>query len=83
MLEVWEDDFTNDDVIDNFTVAMLSSAFDSNQSNPLTIEGMTGIGSLTLAFYNLTTNPTSCNAEDNPTLSTKSSAVTGGIFVAS
>ena len=82
-MEVWEDDpeVDGDDLMDNFTIAMLSSVFDSNQSNPLTIEGMKGIGELTLAFYNLTTNPTSCSAQDNPTLSTTctcSSSMSGG-----
>ena len=80
---MWEnDDDNDDDLMDKFTVEMLSSVFDSNRSNPLTIEGMEGIGELTLAFYSLTTNPTSCNAKDNPTLSSKSS-ITGGIFVTS
>ena len=83
IVKVWEDDVEvgGDDLIDQINIAMLSSVFDSNKSNPLTIEGMKGIGNFTLAFYYLITNPTSCNAEDSPTLSTAqtcSSSMPGG-----
>ena len=52
------------DVIDSFAIALQSSVFNYSQYNPITIDGMKGIGKLTLAFRNLTTNPTSCRAED-------------------
>ena len=66
---MWEDDHHSggDDFMDNFTIANLGSLFDFNQSNSLTVNGMEGIGQITLAFYNLTTHPTTCNTEDNGT----------------
>ena len=65
------------DLIDNFTIALASSVFDYNQYNPITINGMMGIGNLTLAFLNLTTNPTSCRAEDYLTIDTTTLAPEG------
>ena len=62
---MWENDPVDNDLIDSFTIAMLSLVFDSNRSNPITIEGMNGVGNLTLGLYNLTINPTSYNVEDN------------------
>ena len=63
--EVMDDDpDCGHDLIDSFTIALASSVFDYNQYNPITIDGMKGIGNLTLAFLNLTTNPSLCRARD-------------------
>ena len=66
-------DVGGDDFMDNFTITNLSSLFDFDQSNSLTVIGMEGIGKITLAFYYLTTNPTmTCNADDELTISSGS-----------
>ena len=80
-MTVWDDDYEagGDDLIDQFNIENLNSVFVCNQSNPLTIKGMNGTGKLTLAFYNLVTNPTSCIAENNPTFSTKSLVPAGNL----
>ena len=80
---MWDDDpqINGDDFMDNFTIANLSSLFDFSQSNSLNVDGMEGIGNIRLAFYNLTTNPTTCNTGDNGTFST-GWLVPGGKFMA-
>ena len=66
---MWDDDpeESGDNLIDNFTIANLSLLPNFYQTNSLSVIGMEGIGNITLVhvFYNLTTNPTTCNAEDN------------------
>ena len=71
-MEVWDDDPEEggDDLIDNFTIQLMSSLFDADQSNSQTFNGTEGIGYLTLAFYNLNFNPISCNAENKTIIST-------------
>ena len=59
-MEVWDSADEGGDVhlIDNFTVTIpvtLSNCVD--QSNSLTVQGQHGIGNLTLAYFNLTTDP--------------------------
>ena len=78
---MWEDDpeVGGDDLIDNFIIANLSSLFDFNQFHSLAVIGMYGIGKITLAFSYLTTNPTTCNTEDNSTFST-AFVIPGGKF---
>ena len=78
-VEVWDDDppAGGDDVINNFTVAKLGSLFDFDQPNSLTVNGTVGIGKITLAFHNLTTNPRTCSAEDNLIISSNSSLLAG------
>ena len=74
-MEVWDDDGNTggDDLIDNFTIRLMSSLFDGNQSNSrTTVSGIEGIGYLTLAFYNLNFNPISCNVGDTTIISTNS-----------
>ena len=60
------------DVIDNFTIIINCSVLGFNKSHPLTINGTWGIGRITLAFYNLTINPTSCDRDTEaiPTITT-------------
>ena len=73
-----DDDFDcGHDVIDRFAVALQSSVFNYSQYNPITIDGMMGIGNLTIAFLNLTTNPSSCRAEDYLTINTTTLAPEG------
>ena len=69
-LSVWDDDTeeNGDDLIDSFTIPILSSFLDSPESKLQTFNGTEGIVNLTLEFYNLTSNPSSCSAEDNPTV---------------
>ena len=78
---MWENDteLHGDDFMDNFTIANLSSLFDFDQSNSLTVIGMEGIGKITLAFYYLTTNPKTCNAGNDLTI-ISSSLVSPGIY---
>ena len=59
-------------LIDNFTIATpVSNCVD--ESNSLTVQGHNGIGNLTLAYFNLTTDPiTSCSSADVSTFSTSS-----------
>ena len=61
-----------DDLIDNFTIQLMRSLFDGDQSNSRTVNGTEGIGYLTLAFYNLNFSPISCNAEDKTIINTNS-----------
>ena len=89
-MEVWDDDddyycaqaYGCDDLIDNFTIAMLSSQFNFNEANSLTAHGTNGIGILSLVFYNLTTNPTPCISGDILTPS-NGSLVPGGNLMTS
>ena len=78
-MEVWDDDPEEggDDFIDNFTIANLSSLFDFNQSNSLTVKGIESIGKITLEFYNLTINPMTCNAVDDQIINSSSLGSTG------
>ena len=72
---MWDNDIQlhGDDFMDNFTITNLRSLFDFDQSNSLTVIGMEGIGKIALAFYYLTTSPTTtCNAEDELTISSGS-----------
>ena len=72
----------DDHLIDNFTIAIpgkLSNCVD--ESNSLTVQGQHGIGNLTLAYFNLTTDPiTSCSSADVSTFSTKSPNATSKIY---
>ena len=73
-MKVWDDDPEEggDDFIDNFSIQLISSLFDGDQSNSQTVNGTEGIGYLTLAFYNLSFNPISCNAKDQTIISANS-----------
>ena len=72
-VDVWDDpaDEGGNDfhLIDQFTIAIpetVSSCDD--QSNSLTVHGQNGVGNLTLAYFNLTTDTiTSCSSADVPT----------------
>ena len=58
------------DRIDIFRIIINGSVFCFNKFNPLTITGIWGIGRITLAFYNLAINPTSCNSETTTIIDT-------------
>ena len=72
-VDVWDspEDEPEDDIhsIDQFTIAnprTVSNCFD--ESNSLTVQGQHGIGNLTLAYFNLTTDPIpSCSSADTLT----------------
>ena len=52
-----------------------------DESNSLTVQGQHGIGNLTLAYFNLTTDPiTSCSSADVPTLSAGTQSYYGMFF---
>ena len=52
--------------IDNFTIAIPGAVSNCvDKSNSLTVQGLHGIGNLTLVYFNLTTDPiTSCSSAD-------------------
>ena len=62
------DDENGFNKIDDFKIIVNESLFCSKKSNPLTINGTWAVGRISLAFYNLTKKPTSCNAEANHTI---------------
>ena len=69
-VDVWDaaDEGSNTDhLIDRFTIAIPLTVSNSvDESNSLTIQGQHGIGNLTLAYFNLTTDPiTSCSSADS------------------
>ena len=78
-MEVWEDDpeQDGDDIIDNFTIPISNTTFTCNQSKLVNVKGNTDIGNLTVIYYNLTTEPTSCGSVEIQTLNT-SSQMQGG-----
>ena len=59
-------------LIDQFTIAIPETvASCDNQSNSLTVQGQHGLGNLTLAYFNLTTDPmASCSSADDINVST-------------
>ena len=61
-------------LMDKFTVAVPGTVSNCvDESNSLTVQGQHGIGNLTLAYFNLTTDPiTSCSSADVPTFSATS-----------
>ena len=62
-------------LIDQFkiTIPGTESNYCVDEPNSLTVQGLHGIGMLTLAYFNLTTDPiTSCNSADVSTFSTSS-----------
>ena len=67
-VEILDEEEIDSDVIDNFEVIINCSVFYFDKFNPLTINGTRGIGRITLAFYNLIINPTSCDTEAIPTI---------------
>ena len=55
-MEVWDDEPDNDaDLINRFIIAILGTVLAVNESEPTIIEGVNGIGNLTIAYYNFTT----------------------------
>ena len=82
-VDVWDspadEDGINIHLIDKFTIAIPQAVSNCvDESNSLTVHGQLGIGNLTLAFFNLTTNPiTSCSSADVPTFSTSSQSDNG------
>ena len=70
-------------LIDNFTIAIpgkVSNCVD--ESDSLTVQGLHGIGNLTLAYFNITTDPiTSCSSADVSTFSTSSQSDCGKFFI--
>ena len=79
IVEMLDNEPIDFDLIDNFEIIIDGSVFSFNKSNPLTINGTWGIGRITLAFYNLTTNPTSCDTEAIPTITATSSVCEGNL----
>ena len=64
----------DDHLIDNFTITTPGEVSNFvDQSHSLTVQGQHGIGNLTLAFFNISTDPvTLCNSADVSTFSTSS-----------
>ena len=65
---IWEDDPEKggDDLMDQFIISLPASAPDLNQCHILNVPGQYGIGTLTVAYFNLTTDPvTSCSSVDS------------------
>ena len=65
LVEVW--DFNDvvgqpDNPIDNFTIPLSVPLDKFNRSHSLTVQGKLGVGTLTLNYGNLTTDPTMCPA---------------------
>ena len=84
-MDVWDGAGKGGDIhlIDNFTITIpwtVSNGVD--ESNLLTVEGQLGIGILTLAYFNLTTDPiTSCSSADVSTFSAGTQSYYGKIFI--
>ena len=73
-MDVWDsaaDTGGDEHFIDNFTITIPSKvSIYVDESNLLTVQGQLGIGNLTLAYFNLTTDPiTSCSSADVSTFS--------------
>ena len=69
-MEVWDDEpDKNDDLIDQFTIAILDIVSAVNEFEPTIIEGVNRIGNLTIAYYNFTNDVLfpSCSSADIPT----------------
>ena len=79
-VDVWDDPADegggNAHLIDNFKIAIPGTVSNCvDESNSLTVQGQHGIGNLTLAYFNLTTDPiTSCSSADVSTFSTCTSS---------
>ena len=74
-MDVWDspaDEGGDVHFIDRFTIAIPRTVSKSaDEANSLTVQGQLGIGRLTLAYFNLTTDPiTSCKSGGVSTLST-------------
>ena len=69
-MEVWDDEPDNSaDIIDRFIIAIPGTVSAVNESEPMIIEGVNGIGKLTIAYYNFTTDDQlhagpSCSSSD-------------------
>ena len=74
-----DDDENGFDEIDDFKIIINDSVFCFNKSNPLTINGTWGVGRITLAFYSLIINPTSCDTKPIPTIASTSSLCEGNL----
>ena len=88
-MDAWDsaaDSGGNDHLIDNFTIAIpgtVSNCIDQLQFNSLTVQGLHGIGNLTLAYFYLTmaTDPiTSCSSANVPMFSNISPITTSKIY---
>ena len=69
IVEVWDDDddlVSQDDMIDIFTFPLSNPLDKFNLSKTLTLQGLRGIGKLTLSYGNMTTFPIPCNSMDSP-----------------
>ena len=75
-MDVWDSGVSggDDHLMDKFTIAIPGTVSNCvDESNSLTVQGQHGIGNLTLAYFNLTTDPiTSCSSADVSTFSTSS-----------
>ena len=85
-MNVWDsgaDTGGEDHLIDRFKIAIPGTVSNSvNQSNSLTVQGQHGIGNLTLAYFNLTTDPiTSCSSADVSTFSAGTQSYYGNFFI--
>ena len=82
-MDVWDRADKGGDIhlIDQFTIAIPGTVSNCvDESNSLTVQGQHGIGNLTLAYFNLTTDPiTSCSSADVSTFSTSSPTPTSKI----
>ena len=69
-------------LIDNFTITIPGTVSNCvDESNSLTVQGQHGIGNLTLAYFNLTTDPIiSCSSADVSTFSAGTQSYYGKFF---
>ena len=84
-MEVWDDDpeVNGDDLIDRYNITILDTLFTVNGFEPMVIKGVKGIGNLTIAFYNFTTDqlvPSFCSSADILTTTITSSSSKNSIY---
>ena len=74
---------SGDHLIDHFKITIPGEvSYCVDKSNSLTVEGQHGIGRVTLAYFNLTTDSiTSCSSADVSTFGTSSQSDEGNIFL--
>ena len=84
-MDVWDDDpeVNGDDLIDQFIIPILVTVSGLNDSESKTLNGVQGIGELTIAYYNFTTDqlvPSSCTSADILTTTITSSSSKNCIY---
>ena len=83
-MDVWDgaDEGGHIHLIDRFKIPIPGTVSNCvDESNSLTVQGHHGIGNLTLAYFNLNTDPiTSCKSGDASTFSTNSPIIDSKIY---